>query len=165
MVSFGWAPLKFSILQWVYNHPKIQIISNLPPIEKSRSTSLSPEGKCIGLLVCSYSFFLWLVFLNFLKIFGCVVPLTNDGLYWIVKVAGTYSVCFCLGLFPHEASHLSGNQADWRFCVSRESQGNVLTGSLFQVPLGKKQVAEQEPRSRPSIFHSQKGALSVTLNL
>lgn len=67
--------------------------------------------------------------------------------WWtILNSKGSWHIlCFCLGLFPHEASHLSGNQADWRFCVSRESQGNVLTGSLFQVPLGKKQVAEEEP--------------------
>lgn len=74
--------------------------------------------------ICSYSTlsFVWLVFFNYLKILGCVVTLMNDGLYWIVKVARMYTVCSCLGLFPHEASKLS-DKADWGFYISWEVRG------------------------------------------
>lgn len=164
MVSYSWAALKLvfhiavSRIIQKFKYQIYPLLKSLIPLPVVLRTVLRT--------ICSYSSFIWLVFPNFLKIFGCVVTLINDGLYWIEKVASTYSVCSCLGLFSHETSHLSENQADWRFCVSRESQGNVLTGSLFQVPLGKKQVTEQE--TPPGLVYStprRECFLTVTLNL
>lgn len=76
---------------------------------------------------------------NFLKILECVATLMNDGLYSVVKVAGTSSVCSCLGLFPHEASQLS-EKAAWRFCLSREVRGMFWQPVSLKYPWEKSRL-------------------------
>lgn len=99
--------------------------------------------------VCSYSTlsFMWLVFFNFLKILGCVVTLMNDGLYWINSKGSWHAFCLLLlrtvspwGLPPEWAGWLN-------VLYKKGSQWNVVTASIFEVPLEKKWVTEQEPPS------------------